>query len=105
MIGWKPPVEGRMKLNTNGACKDGHMARCGGIFRDSNGRWCGGFAKHVGSCSAFMAELWGVLEGLKYARSLGLQVIELNVDSLAVVHVITTGITTSSMGFAIVKRI
>jgi ribonuclease HI len=52
-----------------------------------------------------MAELWGVLEGLKYARSLGLQVIGLNVDSLAVVHVITAGITTSSMGFAMVKRI
>jgi ribonuclease HI len=105
MIGWKPPVEGRLKLNTDGACKDGHMAGCGGIIRDSNGRWCGGFAKHVGSCSAFMAELWGVLEGLKYARSLGLQMIELNVDSLAVVHVITTGITTSSIGFAMVKRI
>ncbi|PNY04820.1 ribonuclease H [Trifolium pratense] len=74
---WILSVEGRVKLNTDEACKDGHPAGCGGVIRDSNGQWCGGFAKHVGSCSAFVAELWGVLERLKYARMLGLQVIEL----------------------------
>jgi ribonuclease HI len=105
LIGWKLPAEGRVKINTDGACKDRRTAGCGGVIRDSRGRWCGGFAKHVGSCSAFVAELWGVLEGLKYARLLGLHVVELNIDSLAVVHVIKTGMTRSSMGFPLVKHI
>ncbi|MCH81128.1 ribonuclease H protein [Trifolium medium] len=105
MIGWKPPMEGRVKLNMDRACKDGHTAGCSGAIRDSNGRWCGGFAKHVGSCSVFVAEMWGVLEKLKYARMLGLQVIELNIDTLVVVHVIQTCIIRSSIGFSMVKRI
>ncbi|MCI43339.1 RNA-directed DNA polymerase (Reverse transcriptase), partial [Trifolium medium] len=62
MIGWNPPTNGRVKLNTGGACKEGITAGCGGVVRDSNGRWCGGFAKYVGNCSPFVAEIWGVLE-------------------------------------------
>ncbi|GAU39697.1 hypothetical protein TSUD_321110 [Trifolium subterraneum] len=59
LIGWKLPAEGRVKIkiNMDGACKDGHTAGCGGVIRDGRGWWCGGFAKHVGSCSAFVAEL------------------------------------------------
>jgi hypothetical protein len=52
-----------------------------------------------------VAELWDIFEGLKYERLLGLPVVELNIDSLAVVHVIKTGITRSSMSFSLVKRI
>ncbi|PNX73563.1 nucleic acid binding protein [Trifolium pratense] len=60
MIGWKPPAEGRVKLNTDGACKNdtGSNAGCSGVIRDSRGKWCGGFAKFVGNCSAFMAEFF-----------------------------------------------
>ncbi|KAK2422286.1 Polynucleotidyl transferase, ribonuclease H superfamily protein [Trifolium repens] len=67
LIGWKPPVGDWIKLNTDGACKDENVAGCGGILRNNAGEWCGGFAKHLGKCSAFVAELWGVLEGLQYA--------------------------------------
>ncbi|MCH84446.1 putative non-LTR retroelement reverse transcriptase [Trifolium medium] len=63
MIGWIPSVEGRVKLNMDEACKDGHPAGCGGVIKDSNGQWCGGFAKHIGSCSAIVAELWVFLKG------------------------------------------
>jgi len=35
-------------------------------------------------CSAYVAELWGVYEGLQYARRLGFILVELNVDSLVV---------------------
>jgi hypothetical protein len=36
------------------------------VIRGNQGEWLGGFARCVGLCSAFMAELWGVVEGLRY---------------------------------------
>ncbi|PNX86941.1 hypothetical protein L195_g043024, partial [Trifolium pratense] len=59
MIYWKTPLEGWVKLNTDGAYKEGSVA-------------------------GYVAELWGVLEGLRYARKLGFTRIELNVDSSVV---------------------
>jgi hypothetical protein len=87
-ISWKPPMEEWVKLNTDGAYKEGRVAGCGGVIRDSNGVWKGGFAKNLGICSAYVAELWGVLEGLKHARSLGFKRIELEVDSSVVRQVL-----------------
>ncbi|MCI35838.1 ribonuclease H protein [Trifolium medium] len=79
MFGWKPPVENWVKLNTDGPCKGRTATSCGGIIRNSRGDWLGGFAKHVGVCSAFTAELWGVLEGLKYAWSKSFKLVELDI--------------------------
>ena len=70
-IGWKAPEEGWVKLNTDGASKGKGLSGCGGIIRDHQGNWCGGFAKFVGTGSALIAELWGVLEGLKLAGRKG----------------------------------
>ncbi|MCI31225.1 hypothetical protein A2U01_0052437 [Trifolium medium] len=36
-VGWKPPEEGRVKLNTDCACKDGRNAGCVCILRGSDG--------------------------------------------------------------------
>ncbi|MCI13994.1 putative non-LTR retroelement reverse transcriptase [Trifolium medium] len=77
-IGWKPPDDDWIKLNTDGACKER---------------------------SAYVAELWGVLEGLNYAWRLGIPRVELNVDSAAVVKVINEGGTNSAMGYSLVKDI
>jgi ribonuclease HI len=41
----------------------------------------GGFVKLLGSCNILMAEIWGVLEGLQYAWSLGFWNLELRIDS------------------------
>jgi hypothetical protein len=68
MINWKPPSQGWVKLNTNGAYKEGNVARCGGVICCSNGVWRGGFAKNLGVCSAYVAKLWGVLEGFRCAK-------------------------------------
>ncbi|PNX57779.1 ribonuclease H, partial [Trifolium pratense] len=57
------------------------VAGCGGVIRDNNSVWRGGFANNLGICSAYVAELWGVVfEGLRYARRLGFNRIELEVD-------------------------
>jgi ribonuclease HI len=84
-IGWKPPIGNFVKLNTDGARKQNNKAGCGGVIRGSQGEWFGGFAKGVGDCSAFVAELWRVFEGLEYARRLGFVNVELNTDSVTVV--------------------
>ncbi|PNX61102.1 ribonuclease H, partial [Trifolium pratense] len=84
-IGWKVPEEGWVKVNIDGASKGERLAGCGGLIRDHQGRWCGGFAKFVGAGSAFVAELWGVLEGLKLARRKGFRKVEVNIDSSSVV--------------------
>jgi ribonuclease HI len=44
----------------------------------------------VGTCSAFVAELWGVFKGLMYSRRMGFMHIELHVDSSMVAQVIKT---------------
>ncbi|PNX73149.1 hypothetical protein L195_g029047 [Trifolium pratense] len=51
-------------------CWRGEDARigCGGIIRGSNGGWLGGFVKYVGHVTTYVAELWGVYEGLQVAR-------------------------------------
>jgi len=35
---------------------------CEGVLRDDNGKWICGFSKWLGVCSAYVAELWGVLK-------------------------------------------
>ncbi|GAU46467.1 hypothetical protein TSUD_402340 [Trifolium subterraneum] len=105
MIGWEPPSQGWVKLNTDGARKNERVAGCGGIIRNNIGDWIGGFAKHVGSCSAFVAELWGVLEGLNYAWKLGFKKVELEIDSAIVVDAVNSGETNSAMGIALIRSI
>ncbi|GAU31911.1 hypothetical protein TSUD_270960 [Trifolium subterraneum] len=105
MIRWSPPKANFVKLNTDGACKEHIIAGCGGIVRGSEGEWIGGFAKCVGMCNAFIAEMWGVLEGLRYVRRLGFRKVELNIDSAAVVQVIKTGRLQSSTGSALARQI
>ncbi|MCI09825.1 putative non-LTR retroelement reverse transcriptase, partial [Trifolium medium] len=104
-IGWQPPSGDYVKLNTDGACKDNNIAGCGGIIRGNQGEWLGGFSKGVGVCSAFVAELWGVLEGLSYARRMRFTHVELNIDSITLVQVIKSGILSSPIGLSLVKRI
>jgi hypothetical protein len=87
-INWKPLRENFVKLNTDGACKERKRAGCGGVIRGNQGEWLRGFAKNVGNCSAFIAELWGVLEGLCLAHRMGFPNVELSVDSQAVVQVL-----------------
>ncbi|MCI36758.1 ribonuclease H protein, partial [Trifolium medium] len=105
LIHWSPPKPQFVKLNTDGAYKDKHVAGCGGVICGNQGEWLGGYAKCVGLCSAFVAELWGVVEGLRYAYRLGFKKIELNVDSEVVVRVLKNGTSNSAMGSSLLKHI
>jgi ribonuclease HI len=106
LISWHPPPINWVKLNTDGSSKNNMTAAgCGGLIRGNDGEWLGGFSKFVGSCSACVAELWGVLEGLKYAWNLGFRLVELHIDSQVVVKIIQEDGTTSSSCWSLVRRI
>jgi ribonuclease HI len=105
LIGWHPPKENWVRLNTDGSSKDNAKAGCGGLIRGSDGKWLGGFSKFIGNCSAYVAELWGVLEGLKYAWNLGFRRVELHIDSQIVVKIIQEETRVSSSCWSLLRRI
>ena len=56
LIGWIPPRVEWMKMNTDGASHGNPgAASAGGVLRNGEGDWCGGFAVNIGRCSAPLA--------------------------------------------------
>lgn len=53
---------------------------CRGVLQNGEGEWCGGFAINIGSCTAPLAELWGVYYGLLVAWKKGVRRLEVEVD-------------------------
>ncbi|KAK9036128.1 hypothetical protein V6N11_078144 [Hibiscus sabdariffa] len=91
-VRWQQPAVGWHKLNTDGAvCVESGMASCGGVIRTDAGGWVIGFSKRLGIYTALEAELWGVLEGLLSAWSVGIPRLVLEVDSLDAVRLIQQG--------------
>lgn len=59
-IGWKRPVDGWVKLNSDGACKGNReFAGCDRLFRQADGKCIKGFSCKIGSCEALHAETCG----------------------------------------------
>ncbi|GKV35829.1 hypothetical protein SLEP1_g44040 [Rubroshorea leprosula] len=86
---WTPPVEGWHKLNTDGSCSLAtNSASAEGLIRDSVGNWVSGFIVNVGHTSIFVAELWGLREGLRLCKSLGIPTVAAEMDSQMAVRFI-----------------
>ncbi|KAK6942293.1 Ribonuclease H domain [Dillenia turbinata] len=84
-VGWVPPLGNIVKLNTDDSILQafGHTA-VGGLLRNARGDWIADFSINVGISSVIVAELWGVIEGLRLARRRGLYGIELEYDKMRV---------------------
>jgi ribonuclease HI len=81
-IAWISPPTDWFALNIDGAAKQSEKtAGCGGVIRDDKGSWIDGFAKALGDTTAYMAELWGIYEGLTIAHRRGVMKLELRTDS------------------------
>ncbi|CAA7042099.1 unnamed protein product [Microthlaspi erraticum] len=94
LISWSPPSVGWMKLDTDGASRGNPgAATAGGVLRNGNGQWCGGFALNIGRCTAPLAELWGVYYELCIAWEKQVRRLEVEIDSLMVVGFLTIGIS------------
>ncbi|OMO83130.1 hypothetical protein COLO4_22677 [Corchorus olitorius] len=57
------------------------------------GRWLTGFGLNIGNCSIDSAELWVIYHGVKYARQLGMDFVEIESDSNNSVLAIKQGVS------------
>lgn len=68
-------------INVDEVVKNNGRIGCGGLLRDYLGCWLGGFSKNIGACNVLIAEMCGVLEGLKFALGKGYKKVELQKDN------------------------
>lgn len=90
-IKWLAPVDDWVKLNSDGAVRNGGCASASGVIRDCTGRWIKGFVFNIGSCLVPCAELWGVLKRMRLAWSLGFCKVIVETDSLLIHGLICKG--------------
>ncbi|KAL6206588.1 hypothetical protein ACLB2K_023836 [Fragaria x ananassa] len=87
LVLWHPPLSPWIKLNTDGLAKGNPgLAACGGVFRDYQGHFIGGFTTPIGHHNAFFSELLAVIIGIELAFQLGWQHVWLECDSTSVVE-------------------
>jgi ribonuclease HI len=105
-IAWLLPSTGWIALNTDGAAKAMEKkAGCGGVLRDDKGSWIDGFAKALGDTTAYMAELWGIHEGLALAYRRRVMKLELRTDSQVLAQSLKERKNGSVPGCALMKKI
>ena len=54
-------------------------------MRDENGKWLAGFSKRIGISTSFVAELWGLREGLILCNDLNAPFLVVELDAKVVV--------------------
>ncbi|KAK9157390.1 hypothetical protein Scep_003964 [Stephania cephalantha] len=86
---WQRPDEGWTKLNADGAVA-GSCAAAGGVLRDHEGRWIRGFHQFLGTCPPLDEELAEISMGLHMAWQVDVKRVELQVDSLEAVSLISS---------------
>ena len=85
-VRWERPLEGWCKLNTDGAASGNPgLAGCGGIVRDEHSGWLAGFSRRIGITTSFVAELWGLRDGLMMCNNLNISTLVVEVDAKAIV--------------------
>jgi ribonuclease HI len=105
-ISWLPPPNGWLALNTDGAMKASERkAGCGGVLRSDTGVWIEGFSKALGDTTAYMAELWGIYEGLCLARRREVTKLEIRTDSQVIAHSLQNQTDGSVMGSVLIRKI
>lgn len=88
-VGWIPPKENFVKLNTDGSFDPATgMASTGRILRDSNGRWLGSFHRYLLANSSLMAEFWALRDGLNFAKEEHVTKLEVETDALGVIQLL-----------------
>ncbi|GAU26714.1 hypothetical protein TSUD_314910 [Trifolium subterraneum] len=105
-INWLAPPSGWFALNTDGAAKiSASRAGYGGVLRNETGIWIEGFTKALGDTTAYMAELWGIYEGLCLARRREVTRLEMHTDSQIIAQSLQDNKRGSNMGCTLMKKI
>jgi len=89
-VRWEPPERGWRVLNTDGVVR-GTLgpAGVGAVLRGDQEEWIIDFSEHLGHCLAIKAELRAVLHGLKIAKEATMRQLLIQLDSTAVVSMLT----------------
>ncbi|CAI0449506.1 unnamed protein product [Linum tenue] len=104
-ISWKPPPPEWVTLNSDGSVlTDSGHAAAGGLIRDHTGRCLTAFAYNLGACSITRAELRGAVEGLQLAWNMGYRRVNVELDSLCSVHLLTSNEHRDHQHAAIIDR-
>ena len=75
------------ELNTDGSVFGSlGVAGYGGVIRDECGNWLSGFTKHIGITNSFIAELWGLREGLIMCCNLNIAPLIVELDARVVIE-------------------
>ncbi|KAL0000009.1 hypothetical protein SO802_019611 [Lithocarpus litseifolius] len=76
-------------MNTDGsAIESTGIAGCGGVLRDEHGRWLKGFARKIGIANSFVAEMWGLRDGLLLCSSCNFRCVEIELDAKAIIDML-----------------
>ncbi|WVY92797.1 hypothetical protein V8G54_000170 (mitochondrion) [Vigna mungo] len=107
---WRCPPSGWVCLNTDGSVFENRRTgcsrgACGGLVRDSAGCFLGGFSVNLGPTSVTLAELWGVVHGLKLAWDLGCKKVKVDIDSSHALGLVRHCPVGNDPAFAVVQEI
>ncbi|KAF7814237.1 putative ribonuclease H protein At1g65750 family [Senna tora] len=103
LVSWVKPSNGMIKLNTDGSSLGNPgPAGFGGIFRNEDGRWMGGFSGYIGTQTNMFAELTAIKQGLSLAVNKGFLRLLVETDCLEALNLISKGdISTHHLGVII----
>ena len=88
-VKWEPPPQNWHKLNTDGSSL-GNLGRTGGggIIRNANGEWVGGYTRAIGITTNAAAKLWVLRDGLNMCIELNLPTVIIELDAKLVVDLL-----------------
>ena len=88
-VRWEKPPHGWVKLNTHRAAEGNPgLAGYGGLIRDDHDNWMAGFARRIGTCTSFVAELWGLRDGFTLCNNLNIPSLIVELDAKAIVDIL-----------------
>lgn len=83
---WVRPNFVGFKLSCDGTVDDRNHVACSGIVRDSHGNMVVAFAYNLGEASVLQDESMAILLGVQVAWERGIQILDVESDSLSVVN-------------------
>ncbi|MBA0678722.1 hypothetical protein Goari_020047, partial [Gossypium aridum] len=95
---WQVSNKGSVKVNVDGLVSTfKSRAAIGGVVRELNGNWMGGFEMVVGLSDIFQIEALALLEGLNFAWAKRCPRVEIESDNSMLVTIIQNGLVANNI--------
>lgn len=92
-VKWNPPTNSNIMVNTYSGCDTvSGLSTLGGVFRNSIGEWILGFTEICPTSKPRETEIWALLLGLTLALRYEILHVEINIDSLQLLHLINSSL-------------